>query len=104
MVLFGIIAGVIQQVGVQLFPVWQKARLLPALLHAALEVGGGSFALLDVGAPPWLLCALCSFGGLSIWLQNLLFLSDIVRPAELLYWRMLHGALSGLFCFGLCSG
>lgn len=79
----------------------EAARPALALLQGLLEVGSGSFALLESGAPPWLLCALCSFGGLSIWLQNLLFLGKMINPAELLCWRTLHGAMSGIFCFGL---
>ena len=54
-----------------------------------------------------LLCALCSFGGLSIWLQNLLFVPECIRPAKLLCVRMLHGALSGglaLLVFTLFPG
>ena len=57
--------------------------------------------------PMALLCALCSFGGLSIWLQNLLFVPECVRPAKLLCMRMLHGALSGglaLLIFTLFPG
>ena len=58
-------------------------------------------------APMALLCALCSFGGLSIWLQNLMFVDRCVRPVKLLMMRMLHGALSGglaLLIFTLFPG
>lgn len=77
--------------------------ILPAVLWAMLEIGGGSFAVLDCFPQPplWLLCALCSFGGLSLWLQNLLFVGKMIRPAELLGWRMLHGAVSGFLCYVL---
>lgn len=102
MMLFSIVATVVRALLGHLFPAWLEGNhLTVALLHAVLEVGGGSFAMLEAGAKPWLLCALCSFGGLSIWLQNLLFLGNMIRPAELLCWRMLHGALSGLCCFAL---
>ena len=85
-----------------LFPRWTAANpLLLAILWALLEIGGGAFALLDtVPHPPlWLLCALCSMGGMSIWLQNLLFLGNMIRPVKLILWRMLHGALAGLCCY-----
>lgn len=67
-----------------------------AVLWALLEIGGGAHAVVEAFPdPPWaLLCALCSFGGLSIWLQNLLFLDKSIRPAKLLVVRALHGAVS----------
>lgn len=76
---------------------------------ALLEIGGGAAAVLEAWpqAPMALLCALCSFGGLSIWLQNLLFVPECIRPAKLLCMRMLHGALSGglaLLIFTLFPG
>lgn len=88
-----------------LFRIWpslpEMCPALPAVLWAMLEIGGGAFAVLDCFPQPplWLLCALCSFGGLSIWLQNLLFLGNMIRPAELLFWRALHGAVGGLCCY-----
>ena len=74
-----------------------------------LAIGGGAAAVLEAWpqAPMALLCALCSFGGLSIWLQNLLFVPECIRPAKLLCMRMLHGALSGglaLLIFTLFPG
>jgi hypothetical protein len=100
MMLFSILAAAAYSLLQSLLPRWAAAnRLLLAALQAALEVGGGCFAMLEAGAPPWLLCALCSFGGLSLWLQNLLFLGKMIRPAELLFWRALHGAVSGLCCY-----
>ena len=73
---------------------------VPALLWALLEIGGGAHALLDVSPTPDLplLCALCSFGGLSIWMQNLLFLGKSIRPGKLLLLRLLHGAAA----YGVC--
>lgn len=94
MMVFSVAAGIIGQ----LIPMPPKAL---AVLWAMLEIGGGAKAV--IGAfphPPFaLLCALCSFGGLSIWLQNLLFLGKKIRPAKLLCMRALHGAV----CYGLCS-
>ena len=46
-----------------------------------------------------LLCALCSFGGLSILMQNLLFLGKSIRPGRLLACRLLHGAAA----YGICG-
>ena len=65
------------------------------LAHAILEIGGGAAAVLKAWEhPPYaLLCALCSFGGLSIWMQNLLFASECIRPVKLLMMRALHGAV-----------
>ncbi len=74
------------------------------VLWALLEAGGGAHAVLQGFAqPPYaLLCGLCSFGGLSIWLQNLLFTRQSVRPVRLLGMRALHGAMSfGLYFFSL---
>ena len=64
-------------------------------------MGGGAHALLDASAAPDLplLCALCSFGGLSIWMQNLLFLGKSIRPGKLLLLRLLHGAAT----YGICG-
>lgn len=100
MMLFAILAALLRALLTGLFPGWAKANSgVVSLLWALLEVGGGSLALLKQGAPPWLLCGLCSFGGLSIWLQNLLFIGHMIRPTELLCWRLLHGALGALFGF-----
>ncbi|MDD3411297.1 MAG: hypothetical protein PHY12_10860 [Eubacteriales bacterium] len=71
-----------------------------AALHALLEIGGGAKALTDAlgvrGLP--LLSALCGFGGFSIWLQNLAVAGQQIRPARLLGWRALHGAMA----YGVC--
>jgi len=103
MMLFSIAAGVGKAGLMRLFPLWtaQHAKFL-SVLHAMLETGGGAAAVISAWKrPPYaLLAALCSFGGLSIWLQNLLFLDQCTRPAKLLLIRMLHGAL----CYGLCRG
>jgi len=101
MMLFSILAGVARAALLRLWPAWaaSHARAL-SVLWALLETGGGAAAVLgSYEAPPlMLLCGLCSFGGLSIWLQNLLFVGKCARPAKLLAMRALHGAVSmGLF-------
>lgn len=101
MMLFSILAGVLRAALLRLCPVWTAANE-PALsvLWALLETGSGAAAVLKSHETPplMLLCGLCSFGGLSIWLQNLLFVGECVRPAKLLQMRALHGAVSmGLF-------
>ena len=110
MMTFAIVAGVLRALVAALFPAWTAShgRLLAAA-WALLEVGGGAAAVLEAWpqAPMALLCALCSFGGLSIWLQNLLFVPECIRPAKLLCMRMLHGTLSGglaLLIFTLFPG
>lgn len=98
MMTFAVAAGVLRALVAALWPAWSAAhRPLLAAAWALLEVGGGAAAVLEAWpqVPMALLCALCSFGGLSIWLQNLLFVPACVRPAKLLWIRMLHGALSG---------
>ena len=98
MMTFAIAAGVLRALIAALWPAWAAAHgPLLAAAWALMEVGGGAAAVLEAWpqAPMALLCALCSFGGLSIWLQNLLFVPKCIRPAKLLCVRMLHGALSG---------
>lgn len=93
MMLFSAAAGVLQQV----LPL---PRTVFAVLHALLEIGSGAKAVVSAfpHPPGALLCALCSFGGLSLWLQNLLFVGESIRPVKLLGMRALHGAVSyGLF-------
>lgn len=93
MMLFSIAAGVARAIA---GPVDKR---LMSVVHAVLEIGSGAHAVLQAwDYPPYaLLGALCSFGGLSIWLQNLLFVPKSIRPAKLLCMRMLHGAV----CYGL---
>lgn len=101
MMLFSILAALFRQGLSALLPGWAASHPeLPAIFWAVLEVGGGAHALLDVSAAPDLplLCALCSFGGLSIWMQNLLFLGKSIRPGRLLACRLLHGAAA----YGVC--
>ena len=101
MMLFSILAAFFRQGLSFLLPGWTADHPeVPALLWALLEIGGGAHALLDVSPTPDLplLCALCSFGGLSIWMQNLLFLGKSIRPGKLLLLRLLHGAAA----YGVC--
>ena len=101
MMLFSILAAFFRQGLSVLLPGWAADHPeIPALLWALLEIGGGAHALLDVSPTPDLplLCALCSFGGLSIWMQNLLFLGKSIRPGKLLLLRLLHGAAA----YGVC--
>ena len=101
MMLFSILAAFFRQGLSFLLPGWTADHPeVPALLWALLEIGGGAHALLDVSPTPDLplLCALCSFGGLSIWMQNLLFLGKSIRPGKLLLLRLLHGTAA----YGVC--
>lgn len=102
MMLFSILAALFRQGLSALLPGWAAAHPeFPAILWAVLEIGGGAHALLDASAAPDLplLCALCSFGGLSILMQNLLFLGKSIRPGRLLACRLLHGAAA----YGICG-
>lgn len=102
MMLFSILAALFRQGLSALLPGWAASHPeLPAIFWAVLEVGGGAHALLDASAAPDLplLCALCSFGGLSILMQNLLFLGKSIRPGRLLACRLLHGAAA----YGICG-
>ena len=49
----------------------------------------------------WSFCKIgfTSFGGLSILMQNLLFLGKSIRPGRLLACRLLHGAAA----YGICG-
>lgn len=99
MMVFSAAAGLIRSLLASMFPAWtaQHADWL-AVLWALMEVGGGSSAVIGAWPEPHaLLSALCGFGGLSIWLQNLLFLDKSIRPAKLLCMRAVHGAV----CYAL---
>ena len=90
MMLFSIAAAILRAA----LPLGEKPL---ALMHALLEIGSGARELLDVWEkPPYAWFAVtCAFGGLSIWLQDLLFLPQSIRPAKLLWMRALHGAVCG---------
>lgn len=102
MMLFSIAAGVLRAALSRLFPAFALEKLF-SLMHAVLEIGGGTAAVLNAWEePPYaLLSALCSFGGLSIWMQNLLFADKCIRPAKLLGMRALHGAVCYLLSLWL---
>ena len=79
-------------------------RALRALLLCTLEMAGGCAALLSLGLPASratpLLCAAVSFGGLSIFMQNALFLKPAgVNMRVQLIARAVHAAAA----YGLCA-
>lgn len=95
MMVFSVAAGILKSLLAWLFPVWTAGHDdWLAVLWAAMEIGGGSNAVIDaVEKPHALLSALCGFGGLSIWLQNMLFLDKSIHPVKLLIMRAVHGAV-----------
>lgn len=99
MMVFSIAACLLKSLLTWMFPVWtaEHAHWLAAV-WAVMEIGGGSSAVIGtIERPHALLSALCGFGGLSIWLQNMLFLDENIRPAKLLAMRAVHGAV----CYAL---
>ena len=78
-----------------------------AALQCALEVTGGVKALIGLGMPhtiPWV-CAACSFGGLSIMLQNAAFWQESgVGLGKLLLIRLAHAVISFGLCCALTAG
>ncbi len=105
MMLFSVAAAVLRGVLLRLWPAWaQGNEPLLALVHTLLEVGGGTHGLVQAwqetkeGLVP-LLCGACSFGGLSIWMQNVSFAKESIRPASLLFWRAVHAVLAYGCCF-----
>ena len=96
MVVFSAFSGLLQSLLGVLFPRWttQNAPAL-SLLHALLEAGGGASAICQsMQKPHAALCAACGFGGLSILLQNLLFLEGRIRPTRLAAMRGIHALVS----------
>ncbi|MBE5781712.1 MAG: hypothetical protein E7329_00185 [Clostridiales bacterium] len=78
-----------------LSPVWAAA------LQCGLEVTAGTQALIALHLPhtPALVCAACSFGGLSLLLQNAAFWQESgVGMGKLLLVRLLHGIFSFFVC------
>lgn len=72
-----------------------------AALQCALEVTAGVKEIAALGSPsaPALICAACSFGGLSLLLQNAAFWQERgVGLLPLFLLRLAHGLLSGLLC------
>lgn len=101
MMLFGLAASLIRKLLMLLLPPQCQKPELFAFLWALMEIGGGGLAVLDSFAVPplALLCGLCGFGGLSIWIQCLLFCGTEIRPGKLLMVKALHGALGYGVCF-----
>ena len=82
------------------FPVLSKEA--QTALQCALEVTAGVKAILGLNMPfpAPLICAACSFGGLSLLLQNAAFWQDSgVTVWQLALLRTLHGLLSGALCY-----
>ena len=78
-------------------PAWAAAAL-----QCALEVTGGVKALIGLGLPHRLalVCGACSFGGLSILLQNAAFWQESgVGMGKLLLLRIAHTGISTALCF-----
>lgn len=75
---------------------------LAAALQCGLEVTSGvsSLIALDLPHTPALVCAACSFGGLSLLMQNAAFWQDSgVTLPRLFCLRLAHALLSGGLCF-----
>lgn len=95
MMLFSIAAALVRAMLMLALPEWTAANApLLAALWAALEIGGGTAELVRLGASPALVSAMCGFGGLSLWMQNLLFTADMTPPARLLALRAAHAGFS----------
>lgn len=77
-----------------------------ALLQCALEITSGAQAIIALSTP-WtlpLLCAACSFGGLSLAMQNAAVWQESgVKAGQLLTLRAAHALLSGGLCWALAS-
>ena len=99
MMVFSVAASLLRSALALAAPAWTAAHEdILAVAWAVMEIGGGSSAVIGATEHPQaLLSALTGFGGLSIWLQNLLFVEDSIRPAKLLAMRALHGAV----CYGI---
>jgi len=77
-----------------------------AAMQCALEVTAGVKAVLSLNTPYTapLICAACSFGGLSLLLQNAAFWQDSgVTLGQLALLRVLHAILSGALCAAAVS-
>ncbi len=99
MTVFSVAACLVNKAAGWLFPAFQNGRAA-AVLWAVLEIGGGSSAVCAAWEKPHaVLSALCGFGGLSILLQNMLFLEGRIRPCRLMLMRVLHAACS---CAAAC--
>lgn len=77
-------------------------REAAALIQCALEVTAGVRAVIDLGSPLVLplVCAACSFGGLSLLMQNAAFWQESpITMGGLFSLRLIHGVLSGIICY-----
>ena len=75
--------------------------ILRVILQCGLEVTAGVKAILSLNTPlaPSLICGACSFGGLSLLLQNAVFWQDSgVTVGWLAFLRVFHALLSGMLC------
>ncbi len=84
------------------FPALPEAAA--AALQCALEVTSGVRAVIALAGPgrEALICAACSFGGLSLLMQNAAFWQDSgVTLKQLFFLRLLHALISGLLCFAI---
>ena len=99
MMVMGVAAALLEKGLSLLLPEKWQSPLFFAILHALMEIGGGAVRLTEVWPNVPLLCGLCSFGGLSLWMQCLLFLPKEIHPGKLLLLRLFHGAVS----YGLCA-
>ena len=75
-------------------------------LQCALEVTAGVKAILSLNTPfaAPLICAACSFGGLSLLMQNAAFWQDSgITLGQLALLRALHAILSGALCAAVVS-
>ncbi len=99
MMLFSIIAALIR------IPLGRilESKQIPAVIWAFLEIGGGSAELIKQGAALPLVCAMCGFGGLSLWTQNLLFTGDTISPSRLLGLRAVHALTSFFICSAIMA-
>ena len=94
MTVFSVAACLVNKAAGWLFPALQSGKAA-SVFWAVLEIGGGASAVCEAWEKPHaVLSALCGFGGLSILLQNMLFLEGRIRPGRLLLMRMLHAACS----------
>ena len=87
-----------------LFPAFPKLPL--ALLQCLTEVTSGCQTLTQLSLPPKFLlptlCAACSFGGLSILLQNAVFWGKHgISLSVLIFYGILRGIIAFTLCFAL---
>ena len=77
-----------------------------ALMQCALEVTSGAQTVIGLQLPETipLLCAVCSFGGFSLLMQNAVYWRSAgVSLGTLVGLRLLHALLSGGLCLAACA-